>query len=120
MKLEFVDVPPPVTIPANQLAVSLGLLHFLQPEKSDTQFRCAQCHTMQPGGSYLVWIPDSVRLGDPAWATAESCRQNWLNGHFTGWCVGCARKLGAASPARKAATYVSRELAPWWKKLWSR
>ena len=71
----------------------LGLVQGLRTYISDG-CRCANCGRMQRPQSTMVWVPDSVRVGDPAWAVAEICKRERYNGNSSGWCMKCARKLG--------------------------
>lgn len=90
----FVPVPPPDAAPVQDLADTLGLAPGLRVEEDWGQFRCACCKRMQPRGSYLVWVPDGVERGDPAWSVTEECRRSAFNGSGSGWCLGCAKRIG--------------------------
>lgn len=90
---KFEPVPPPAKAPVQELAESLGVCVGLRVEKSlGGQWRCACCSRMQPAGTWLVWVPDSVRRGDPSWSVTEAARVNAFNGHSSGWCLSCAPK----------------------------
>jgi hypothetical protein len=91
----FVEVPPPKEAPVFPGSAEAGVLTCLRVRlREDGQWRCAQCRAMQPTGSTLVEVPDSVRLGDPSWSVEEFARTGAYNGSGSGWCVRCARKLG--------------------------
>lgn len=106
---QFVQVPPPERARVHQIGETLGLCTGLRAERSDRQFRCNACRQMQPHGAWLVWVPDSVRPGDPGWSVEEAARLNYLNGHSSGWCFECAPKAPAAKlePMIRAANPVA-------------
>lgn len=93
ISMSFREVPPPKVAPLDTTAESLGLARGLKAEKSDHQYRCANCRRMQKNGSWLVWVSDSVRITDPLWSITETERTNAFNGCGSGWCLSCARKL---------------------------
>lgn len=97
----WVEVPPPAKAPVDEIAALLGLCSGLRAERN-SQYRCASCSKMQPDGSWLIWVSDSVRRGDPAWSVTEAARRNAFNGHSSGWCLACAQSL----TPRPAAVYV--------------
>lgn len=91
----FVEVPPPKVAPVFPGSAEAGVLTCLRVrQREGGQWRCAQCKRMQPDGSTLVEVPDSVRLGDASWSVEEFARTGAYNGSGSGWCVPCARKLG--------------------------
>lgn len=97
MGWSFQEVPPPKAAPIQDRAKELGLLDGLQVEASrHGQWRCSNCNEMQPSGVDRVWVPDSVRAGDPAWSVTEACRVNAYNGHCSAWCMSCALRLGGS------------------------
>jgi hypothetical protein len=118
--LRFEQVPPPKEAPIQDIAETLGLCAGLRAERSSHQYRCSECHRMQPNGSWLVWVPDSVRRGDPAWSVTEACRTNAFNGTGSGWCLSCAPK---ALKVPKITWFDSNAWAPkrqsptkyWWQ-----
>lgn len=119
----FVEVPPPAKVPVQGAAEALGLVPGLRAEKSrGGGWRCSNCHQMQPGGSWEVWVPDSVRHGDPESAITEACRRNAYNGHHSAWCLKCAPKVSRAE-RRRAAVPTTREpadqkmRAPLWHRV---
>lgn len=91
---QFIEVPPPLKPQIQPLAVSLGLVTGLIAENNQSQFRCGSCNQYSPEKSVLVWVPDSIRRGDPSWAVSEECRRTAFNGSRTGWCLQCALSLG--------------------------
>ena len=94
MSMTFEPVPPPDRVPVNKIAESLGLLPGLRPEKNSDSSQCNICGEVQPIGSWRVWVPDSVSIGDSAASVIETCRQSYYNGHSGAWCLKCALKLG--------------------------
>lgn len=92
--VRLVPVPPPSKSPFDEKANSLGLVRGLRAQKSRDQYRCFACSQMQKPDSWLVWVPDAVRLGDPAWSVSEFARQSAFNGTSSGWCLKCAQTLG--------------------------
>lgn len=74
--------------------VEPALCKGLKARRSNSSYRCSSCSQMQPAGALMVWVPDSVQRGDPAWSVTDACERNALNGHSSGWCVRCARSLG--------------------------
>jgi hypothetical protein len=91
----FVKVPPPKTVPVDDLARNLGLLPGLRAEQHNSLFRCSSCNNMQvEPEQIMVWVPDSVMRHDSAEAIAEICRRSAFNGSSSGWCLTCAKKLG--------------------------
>ena len=76
---------------------SEALAPGLRFEKTGSAYRCAHCGKMQRADPGLVWVPDGVALGDPAWSVTEQCRRVAYNGDWSGWCLECARKLGRQS-----------------------
>lgn len=111
MTFRFEQVPPPNKAPEHERAAELGLLPWLRGEVAERQFRCASCNGMVARGGVQVWIPDGVRRKDPAWSVEEFCRTNAYNGHFSAWCLKCARELspGSVSSESKDAD-LEREL----------
>lgn len=108
------EVLPPATAPVDQAADTLGLCPGLHAQREDDQYRCACCSEMQPPASWIVWVPDSARKGDPEWSVTEESRQNAYNGHHSGWCLTCAKqfkKTGATSTAIPAPGASKR----WWQ-----
>jgi len=65
----------------------------IRAEVMDHEFRCGQCDRMQHAGVRMVWVPDSVRRGDPLWSVMATCRRQAWNGHFTAWCLRCTRSF---------------------------
>lgn len=113
----FEQVPPPDKAPEQSEAKKLGLVTGLRAERSRNRpWRCGNCSTMQPGGSTQVWVPDSVRRGDPEWSVTEACRQNAWNGHHTAWCLKCAPK---AKKKPKEVSDASSDTSARGKSLWS-
>jgi hypothetical protein len=102
-------VPPPVKAPLYARATRLGLLPFFRVDERNSPFKCGNCHTFQPGPTNLVWVPDTVLVGDPAWVIEEACRENARNGHHSGWCVLCAARLGVVSPKVEAMLLESTD-----------
>lgn len=101
MNEAMTKVPPPATVPVDQVADTLGLCHGLRATRTDDQYRCACCREMRPPESWIVWVPDGVLKGDPEWSVTESSRRNAYNGHHSGWCLECAKqftKTVAAAP----------------------
>lgn len=121
MKFQMQIVPPPEKAPIQSLAAELGLCNGLQAEQRDSQSRCSCCAQMMPKGSWLVWVPDSIRRGDPSWAVTEAARENAFNGHWSGWCLDCARLLSGhtKSPKRHPRSPEPRQQS-WLAKLWGR
>jgi hypothetical protein len=111
MKYRFEEVPPPKDVPVHQIAETLGLLPGLRADRSMSNFRCSNCSTYQMTGSWLVWVPDGVMSADSAEVIAEQCRQNAYNGHHSGWCIECAKKLGKNALAPAVAPIKS-----WWQR----
>lgn len=89
----FEEVPPPSKARVDQIAESYGLCDGLRVEVRNDQYRCGNCSEMQPNKSPLIWVPDSVRMGDPVLSVVEACRRNAYNGSSGGWCLKCAKKL---------------------------
>ena len=131
----LVPVQPPKDVPIQALAAERGLVPGLRVETARAIFCCGGCREMRPAGSESVWIPDGVRLSDPAWAIAEQCRLSAFNGNFSLYCIGCAPKL-ETPPIRSLATAETRAPAPqaptsqpagerigvlrqWWRSLWT-
>jgi hypothetical protein len=92
MEFQCHPIPPPSVAPRNSRGETLDLVQGLNVSASIRQFRCGNCHKMQPTGSEQVWVPDGVAKDDPAWSVEESCRISAYNGHFSAWCVRCAPK----------------------------
>lgn len=111
------QVPPPAIAPIDQSAEELLLVPGLRAERRSSQFRCASCDKMSPNGSWLVWVPDSVRKGDPAWSVSESCRQGAFNGSGSGWCLKCAQPFSAVTVPPLPQGAGGR--LSWWARLWS-
>lgn len=90
---------------ATSRPVEVRIVEGLRSEKSDHQFRCSWCQKMQPAGSWMVYVPDSVLKGDPAWSIKDTLSRTRFNGSYSGWCVACAPKdpkgktLAEAAPA---------------------
>lgn len=93
----FTEVPPPAQAPIQTRAQELGLPAGLRVETDRSQWRCANCHMMQPGGSEQVWVPDGVCAGDPEWSVTEAARLGAYNGDSSAWCLRCARKFSGRS-----------------------
>lgn len=89
---------PPAEVPVDEKARSLGLVDGLRAEESERPYRCDPCNQMQPAGSVIVWVPRGVLPSDPEWSIKETGRENAFNGHWSGWCLGCAKKLGRKGP----------------------
>ena len=95
MKGRFEVAPPPKEAPVHAESVDHGVHPSLRVETNIfSQWRCHQCSRMQPRDSLLVWVPDGVQLRDPDWSVTEASRTSAYNGHLSGWCMPCARKLG--------------------------
>jgi hypothetical protein len=80
---------------------------------------------MQPAGAMLVWVPDSVQMGDPLWSVIEQGRVNSFNGCGSGWCMSCAQRLcgkPSKKPAAKAHSVVkgAQRVAASKPSLWTR
>lgn len=122
-EFEFTAVPPPETAPIQQEAEELLLLPGLRAVRSRDTFRCGNYRhgRMQKPGSWLVWVPDSVQPGDPAWSVTEAARRNAYNGMLSGWCLDCAQRLSglrAASPIDSIiGKPASKRLRSWWRRL---
>lgn len=111
MEIKFRQVPPPDRAPLHKKGEELGLVRGLRPEVSDHQFRCAECHRMQPRDSVMVWVPDGIRIGDPAWSVEESCRVSAFNGGSSGWCLKCARQAGGSHTSAALIFFLCGVLA---------
>lgn len=93
MEVRFEEVPPPENAPVHQIAETLGVANGLRAERAIRgQWRCGCCSKMQPDKSWQVWVPDSVRRGDPVWSVTEAARRGAYNGGWTAWCLSCAPK----------------------------
>lgn len=91
----FQQVPPPVAAPIQNRAQELGLCDGLRVKLSrHGGWRCSECRQMQRDRAEQVWVPAGVLAHDPAWSVTETCRRNTYNGHFSAWCLPCARRLG--------------------------
>ena len=112
----FREVPPPKEAPKDDVAEALGIVRGLRVEYTNRQFRCASCHTMQPGGSAMIWVPDSVQRGDPSWSVTEAARQNAFNGCASGWCLDCARSLTPAKHPVAATKSLLKTLFGWFSE----
>jgi hypothetical protein len=94
-QFHITEVPPPQTAPVDDRARALGLPDGLRvDEGTRRQWRCACCHRMQPAGSTMVWVPDSVSLRDSRSSVVESARLSAHNGNSSGWCLSCAGSFG--------------------------
>lgn len=120
MKGEFVQVPPPAKAPVYSRAQELGLLPWLSVEKpKGYPFRCSNCNEMQSGAEESVWVPDFTRMGESAASIEQAARANAFNGHLSGWCIPCVRKLTRKSGYRPAPELGAPAAAPprprrWW------
>jgi hypothetical protein len=94
MNIRMQETPPPKEIPVDEAAQCLGLIAGLRAEQDHHGGRCANCHTYEVGPRWLIWVPDSVQLGDSVAAISDQCRCNAFNGYFSGWCLKCAKRLG--------------------------
>jgi hypothetical protein len=110
--MTFVEVPPPDSVPAYSTSEKHGILSCLRIEENLDMFRCSRCGQMQPHGSSMVWVPDSIKIGDTSGAVSEVVRRDAYNGHLSGWCLKCARRLGSNAP--KA---IMNKTSPWWKRF---
>jgi hypothetical protein len=100
------EVPPPKEVPVQEQAHQLGLCAGLRvEERAHGQWRCGQCGKMQPANSWQVWVPDSVRKGDPDWSISEAARLNAYNGESSAWCLDCAPKQ-----SKKAADITTTKI----------
>lgn len=119
-KMRFIEVPPPAKAPVQDIAETLGLCAGLKAERSRSQYRCAACDKMQPGSTWLVWVPDSVMITDPVWSVIEAGRLNARNGSHSGWCLSCALKVSGKKPQPKPALAV--DIAPQMRRrtFWDR
>ncbi len=95
MNFQFELVPPPARAPVDEIAETLGLHPGLRVERGiyGGGWRCCHCDIMQKPDAWLVWVPDSVRMGDPGWSVIDAGRRNAYNGSGGGWCLRCAQKL---------------------------
>lgn len=101
----FVEVPPPEKVPVQPLAQSLGLAAGLTAEINHRGgWRCSNCSNYQRDGAAIVWVPDGVSISDSLFAVSDQARREAFNGHGSGWCLSCARKLG--NPMRVMAPWV--------------
>lgn len=108
---QFKMCPPPKEAPVDPTATKLGLVAGLRAELTPSMYRCDQCNEMVPSGSWQVWVPDSVRRNDPAWAVTEAVRLNSYNGSFSAWCLPCGKKLG--HPNSKSNKSLIDRLIAW-------
>lgn len=108
----LVPAPAPAAAPVQGAAENLGLCRGLRAERNN-QFRCDACGRMRPNGSWLVWVPDSVRKNDPDWSVTEASRLNAFNGHLSGWCLACAKSLSPRPPG--FASLIQR-VRRWWSR----
>lgn len=108
MAWEFKMVDPPAEVPVDEKARSLGLVDGLRAEESESSYRCDPCNQMQPPGSVIVWVPRGVMRWDPEWSVKEAGRLAAHNGHWSGWCLKCARGLGSKGPK----SWIRRWLIP--------
>ena len=92
-ELRAVRVPPPKKVVPDDVGEKLGLLPGLRA-KRDSGGRCSECGCWRSDGDWLVWVPDSVEMRDSESEVIEQIRVNTYNGHFSGWCLDCAKKLG--------------------------
>lgn len=108
----FQEVAPPEAAPVQDRAKELGLPDGLRVEaqRRHGQWRCSNCNGMQPSGD-KIWVPDSVRVGDPAWSVTEACRQNAYNGYHSAWCVPCARRLGGSLCSSITKSFMAEKSA---------
>lgn len=111
------QVAPPEKAPVQALADRLGLCAGLRAEESKSSFRCSDCFRIQPSGSTMVWVPDGVCRGDPAWSVTEAARRNAYNGHASGWCLRCAAKLSKGVTAEP--TTAQQKRPGFWGRLFS-
>lgn len=96
----FQIVPPPSAAPHHDGSEELGILPCLRANRDDRGgWRCSHCREMQKPGTYLVWVPDNTHISESAESITEASRQGAYNGHSSGWCLSCARKLGRKSLA---------------------
>jgi hypothetical protein len=101
---------PPAAAPIYPEAGALNINPALRAEVVDSLFRCASCNQWTPKGAWLVWVPDSARIGDPAWSIIELARTTAYNGCGSGWCLNCAQKLSSPAPSVKAAVGFVRRM----------
>jgi hypothetical protein len=101
MSTRFTEVAPPDSAPVHSSAVKYGILDCLSVLEDADMFRCCQCGRMQPSGSPLVWVPDRIQLGDDLAIIKEIGRREAYNGHSSGWCLNCARRLGGDTKSRE-------------------
>ena len=99
--MTFVPVSPPEEAPANPDAEALGLIRGLRAEMHEASFSCSQCHKYQLTGP-MVWVPDTVSMGDSVESVTEQARRFAYNGSWSGWCLTCARWL--SNPLLAAVT----------------
>lgn len=81
-------------------ADAFGLCDGLHASRSQSQYRCSECHTMQRAGSWQVFVPRSVQRHDPNWSVTEAVRRSAHNGQWIAWCIDCAPKK--KSPDRQS------------------
>lgn len=117
----FREVPPPAQAPVQSRAAELGLPDGLRVETSRSGgWRCACCGSMQRGETDQVWVPDTVQRHDPAWSVTEACRRNAYNGHFSGWCLGCASGFKGRPRVEKiTGDGVALKRQSFWSRLFS-
>lgn len=107
----WTNVPPPLEVPIDSAASRYGLVAGLRlEEKCGGQYRCSICRQMKKEGTPLVWVPDGVLPHDPAWSISEKCRRGARNGTRSGWCLSCAKKLGAKSLVQRFLNWIRSEV----------
>lgn len=100
---DFEAVPAPDSLPYYEKSAKLGVFSALKVDFSRTPFRCGGCNFMQPAHSWMAWVPDAVRAGDPIGLVLSVVQREQYNGTVTGWCIKCAPKLEANWEARRDA-----------------
>jgi hypothetical protein len=100
-------------------AGNYGVLPCLKVVVRSAPFRCCNCGFLAVAGP-MVWVPEIVRLGDPRDAIIEAARRQAINGTAGGWCLRCARKLGAAQEPDALFTQKLRRPPKWWERLLGR
>lgn len=84
----YVIIPNPTGDLINRLVPGLKV------KRVDEPWRCAKCQQMQPAGTYLVWVSDSLLYGDTPEVRAEiQSKIGWGNDAGSGWCLDCAPKV---------------------------
>lgn len=95
-EFKLTPAPPPAEAPIQPEADAAGLIAGLRVGRSGGRggpYRCSACHKLVTADVPSVMVPDGVRIGDDSAAVTEVCRRSAFNGHFSGWCLPCAKKL---------------------------